>query len=93
MVQRLEHSEPRCGYEDRGLHVWKGPRVGLGGELVSWPWMPVPRRLLSEERVLDLSHADRGMLLSLYLAADEHGRFEAGSTALRRALGAFIAPN
>ena len=59
---------------------------------MSWPWMPVPRRLLSEERVLDLSHADRGMLLSLYLAADEHGRFEAGATALRRALGAFIAP-
>ena len=54
--------------------------------------MPVPRRLLSEERVLDLSHADRGMLLSLYLAADEHGRFEAGATAMRRALGAFVQP-
>ena len=57
---------------------------------MSWPWMPVPRRLLSEERVLELSHGDRGMLLSMYIAADEHGRLEAGPTALRRALGAFV---
>ena len=52
-----------------------------------WSWIPVPRRLLSDDRLLNLELADRAVLLSLYLCADEHGRFDAGEMALRRNAG------
>ena len=52
-----------------------------------WSWIPVPRRLLSDDRLLNLDLADRAVLLSLYLCADEHGRFDAGEMALRRNAG------
>lgn len=57
---------------------------------MAWSWIPIPRQTLSDERVLDLEVADRGVFLSIYLVADEHGRFEAGSTSLRRSLGLFV---
>jgi len=43
--------------------------------------------LLHDHRVLRLSRADRAVLLSLYLGADEHGRFNADEMSLRVALG------
>ena len=47
----------------------------------------MPRRLLSDDRLLTLELSDRAVLLSLYLCADEHGRFDAGEMALRRGCG------
>ena len=52
-----------------------------------WSWIPVPRRLLQDDRLLNLALEDRAVYLSLYLAADEHGRFDAGEMALRRNAG------
>ena len=52
-----------------------------------WSWIPVPRRLLSDDRILNLALEDRAVFLSLYLCADEHGRFDAGEMALRRNAG------
>lgn len=50
------------------------------------PWRPVPERLLKDYRVLDLDRADRAVLLSLYLGADQHGRFDASERVMRCAL-------
>ena len=47
------------------------------------PWRPVPERLLKDYRVLDLDRADRAVLLSLYLGADQHGRFDASERVMR----------
>jgi len=49
-------------------------------------WRPVPERLLKDYRVLDLDRADRAVLLSLYLGADQHGRFDASERVMRCAL-------
>jgi len=49
-------------------------------------WRPVPERLLKDFRVLDLDRADRAVLLSLYLGADQHGRFDASERVMRCAL-------
>jgi len=46
-------------------------------------WRPVPERLLKDFRVLDLDRADRAVLLSLYLGADQHGRFDASERVMR----------
>ena len=46
-------------------------------------WRPVPERLLKDYRVLDLDRADRAVLLSLYLGADQHGRFDASERVMR----------
>ena len=54
---------------------------------MAWSWTPVPRRLLRDHRVLRLSREDRCVLLSLYLGADEHGRFNADEMSLRVGLG------
>jgi hypothetical protein len=47
-----------------------------------WSWHPVPIRLLTDRRVLEIDLTARSILLSLYLAADEHGRFDASPTVL-----------
>ena len=54
---------------------------------MAWSWTPMPRRLLRDHRVLRLSRTDRAVLFSLYLGADEHGRFNADEMSLRVALG------
>ena len=64
-----------------------GARYTTRGGVLLWSWIPVPRRLLSDDRLLNLELADRAVLLSLYLCADEHGRFDAGEMALRRNTG------
>jgi len=54
---------------------------------MAWSWTPVPRRLLRDHRVLRLDRSDRSVLFSLYLGADEHGRFNADEMSLRVTLG------
>ena len=47
-----------------------------------WSWHPVPVRLLTDRRVIEIGLEDRAILLSLYLGSDEHGRFDASPTVL-----------
>ena len=47
-----------------------------------WSWHPVPVRLLTDRRVIEIALEDRAILLSLYLGADEHGRFDASPMVL-----------
>lgn len=54
---------------------------------MSWSWSFVPQRLMSEDAFLELSPADRGILLSLYLRCDKWGRGPGGLRALATLLG------
>ncbi len=50
-----------------------------------WRWAIIPRRLLDDdERVLALSLAERGLLLTCYAICDKHGRFPASERAFCR---------
>jgi len=52
-----------------------------------WRWSFVPRRLLTNERFLNLSHLDANVLLRLYLGCTAYGRFNAGKMSLAITLG------
>ena len=46
-------------------------------------WRPLPTRIISDRRFIALALDARGVLLSLYLACDMHGRIDADETVLR----------
>lgn len=52
-----------------------------------WSWSFVPQRLMHVEAFLELSAADRGLLLSLYMRCDRWGRGPGGGRALAALVG------
>ena len=59
---------------------------------MAWSWVPVARRYSEDERLLSLPVLDRLVFREILCGVDEHGRFDAGETALRRLAGLFDGP-
>lgn len=54
---------------------------------MSWSWSFIPQRLMADERFLELTMADRGLLFSLYHRCDKWGRGPGNARALTTLVG------